>query len=219
MKGLHGLALYAAASLLACGCALLNKSDSLSFRYFTPEAKGNIRSTAVVATASGDGPSLRLGRVNALSYLKDKIAFRDSEYEVGFYDLWQWTEKPESYLRRGMQRALFERAGLRQILSGAGPTLDLELDAFDELRGPASAARVRVTWTLHDDQTVLAQNTVTVERALALTANRPDAAPSALVAAMSEALGDAIAAIVGGVLPELSLPASPRPLAERVGAP
>jgi len=202
--------------LLGPGCALLNKSDSLYFRYFTPEPKDRTASVVVAPTASGGDLYLRLGRVNALSYLKDKIAFRDSEYEVGFYDLWQWTEKPETYLRRGMQRALFERPGIRQILSGAGPTLDLELDAFDELRGPLHVARVRVTWTLHDDQSVLVQNTVTIERAIASNANASAAAPKALVVAMSDALGDAITRIVEGVVPELSRAEPARAVAERV---
>jgi cholesterol transport system auxiliary component len=163
---------------------------------------------AVAGIESAPSPGsvlyLRLGRVNALSYLKDKIAFRDADYEIGFYDFWQWTETPESYLRRGMQRALFEHARVRQVLSGAGPTLDLELDAFDELRGPAHAARVRVTWTLHDDQSVLLQNTVTVDRTIAPGVKAPETAPQALVAAMSDALGDVIGGIVAEVVPELS---------------
>jgi cholesterol transport system auxiliary component len=199
------LATLTAVSLLGAGCALLNKSDTLYFRYFTPEPNERPGSGApIVPTDSGSSLYLRLGRVNALSYLKDKIAFRDSEYEVGFYDLWQWTEKPESYLRRGMQRALFERGGVHQILSGAGPTLDLELEAFDEVRGPGHVARVRVTWTLHDDQAVLVQNTVTVDRAVVSAAATSDTAPKALVAAMGDALGAVIASIVERVVPELS---------------
>jgi ABC-type uncharacterized transport system auxiliary subunit len=205
MRGLARLASLTAVSLLGSGCALLNKSDTLYFRYFTPEPNDRPGSAAsIVRTDSGSSLYLRLGRVNALSYLKDKIAFRDSEYEVGFYDLWQWTEKPESYLRRGMQRALFEHAGVHQILSGVGPTLDLELDAFDEVRAPGRVARVRVTWTLHDDQGVLLQNTVTVDRAVASNPAAPDTAPKALVAAMGDALGAVIAGIVESVVPELS---------------
>jgi cholesterol transport system auxiliary component len=206
MRGLMRGGLVISLTLLGSGCALLNKSDSLAFRYFTPEARDR---TAAVAGLELSPPAgsvlyLRLGRVNALSYLKDKIAFRDADYEIGFYDFWQWTETPESYLRRGMQRALFEHARVHQVLSGAGPTLDLELDAFDELRGPAHAARVRVTWTLHDDQSVLLQNTVTVDRAIAADVKASETVPQALVAAMSDALGDVIGGIVAEVVPELS---------------
>jgi cholesterol transport system auxiliary component len=201
-------ALVTFVTLLGSGCALLNKSDSLAFRYFTPEARDRTVAVAGIGPASAPGRVLylRLGRVNALSYLKDRIAFRDADYEIGFYDFWQWTETPESYLRRGMQRALFEHARVHQVLSGAGPTLDLELDAFDELRGPAHAARVRVTWTLHDDQSVLLQDTVTVDRPIAIAADgkASETAPQALVAAMSDALGDVIGGIVAEVVPELS---------------
>jgi hypothetical protein len=80
--------------------------------------------------------------------------------------------------------------------------LELELDAFDELRSPRHVARVQVTWLLYDDDTVLFQNTVTVDHALAVGGDAKD--PKPLVAAMSDALGDAIADIVASVVPDLS---------------
>jgi ABC-type uncharacterized transport system auxiliary subunit len=195
--------LFAALAVPGVGCALLTKSDSVYVRYFTPEPRDRSESAlAPASSAAASNLSVRLGRVNALSYLKDRIAFRDADYEIGFHDLWQWTEKPESYLRFGMERALFEEHGVRQIISGTGPTLELELDAFDEIRSPRHAARVQVTWLLYGDQTVLVQNTVTADRAIPAGADAKD--PKPVVAAMSDALADVIAEIVAGVMPALS---------------
>jgi hypothetical protein len=202
-------------ALLGSGCALLSKSDSVYVRYFTPDLSDR-RETVVAPNAAANNLYVRLGPVNALSYIKDRIAFRDAD-EIGFHDLWQWTEKPESYLRRGMERALFEEHAVHQIISGPGPTLELELDAFDELRGPRHVARVQVTWLLHDGRTVLVQNTVTVDH---LVPGAADAkAPEPLVSAMSMALADVIAEIVAGITPELSRASALPAVAETVGAP
>ena len=92
-----------------------------------------------------------MGRVNSASYLKDRIAFRDKSFEIGYYEELRWTEKPEAYLRRALSRALFEEQGVRQIVAGPGTTLDVDLDAFQELRFPRHAARMRITWVLRDD--------------------------------------------------------------------
>jgi hypothetical protein len=218
MKTLLCMASLTALGLFGTGCALLTKSDSVEVRYFTPSLTSP--GGGVVApdpTATTNNRSIRLGRVNALSYLKDRIAFRDADYEIGFHDLWEWTEKPESYLRRGMERALFEQHAMQQIISGPGPTLELELDAFDELRGPRHIARVEVTWLLHDDQTVLVQNTVTVDHAIVASADPKD--PKPLVSAMSDALGEAIADIVAAVTPELTRVAAQPAIAQTVGSP
>lgn len=203
MKRRIQAAMLAIMTLSGTGCALLNKSDSVYVRYFSPEPRERGESVlAATPNTATSNLSVRLGRVNALSYLKDRIAFRDADYEIGFHDLWQWTEKPESYLRFGMERALFEQHGVRQIISGTGPTLELELDAFDEVRSPRHLARVQVTWLLYGDQTVLVQNTVTVDRAIPAGADAKD--PKPLVSAMSDALGDVIADVVASVMPVLA---------------
>jgi hypothetical protein len=91
---------------------------------------------------------------------------------------------------------------VHQIISGTGPTLELELDAFDEIRSPRHVARVQVKWLLYGDQTVLVQNTVTIDRAIPADGDAKD--PKPVVSAMSDALGDVIADIVASVMPALS---------------
>ena len=138
------VAFAAALSASALGCAFFTKSKPVMLRYFTPETTSAPRQPAGVAMAMRpEGLDLRLGRVNAASYLKDRIAFRDRSFEIGYYEELRWTEKPEAYLRRALGRALFEEQGVRQIVSGVGTTLDVDLDAFEEVRSPRHEARIQ----------------------------------------------------------------------------
>lgn len=193
--------------LVTCaGCSLLGKSEPTIIRYFTPE-----RGPAVpgVAGAAADGgvrtavdprsPELRLGRVNAASYLRDKIVFRQLDHEIGYYDDFRWTERPEAYLRRSLAHALFEERGLRQSVSGPGLILEIELHAFDELRSPRRVARVSLTWLLRDERSVVAQSSIAVEHAL-----RDATDMTSVAQGLSEALAEAVQRVVDGVFVELA---------------
>src|ERR1700687_2480512 len=142
-----------------CGCALFSKGEASFPRYFSPD----IPQSSSKPAAKRSGVELRLGRVSAGSYIGEKIVFRESKYEIGFYDDRLWTEKPEAYLRRALTRALFEEEGLRNVVSGAAPTLDVELVSFEEVKMPSHIGLVRIAFSLHDDRVVLMQQTMTVE--------------------------------------------------------
>jgi cholesterol transport system auxiliary component len=92
-----------------------------------------------------------LGRLAGLYYLS---AFRATASEIGFYRLRRWTEPPEQYLKRRLARVLFEERGLRQVVGGGGPTLEVQLTAFEEIRVPRRMARVQVIARLHDERLV-----------------------------------------------------------------
>ena len=116
--------------------------------------------------------------------------FRESEYEVGFYDDRLWTEKPEAYLRRGLTRVLFEEQGLRSLVRGAGPTLDVELVSFEEVKAPKHVGRVTVAVTLSDERVVSLQQTLSVERP------SPEGKAQAEASAVAQALGEALRDVV-----------------------
>src|SRR5687768_6369916 len=107
------------------GCALTSKSEPWTSRYFTPEAAGGSESPADPADAGG--ARLRLGRVSAGKHLRERIAFRRSEHELGYYDDRRWTEQPDVYLRRALSAALFEERGIHRVVSSGSPTLEVEL--------------------------------------------------------------------------------------------
>jgi cholesterol transport system auxiliary component len=152
---------------------------------------------------------MRLGRVNATAFIKDRIVFRDSAYEVGTYEGRRWTEMPESYVRRELCRALFDRRGIRQIMYGAGTTLDVDIVAFEEVRMPTHVGRVELRYVVVGDRTVLFSRSVLVERAIATTTS--DDAADSIVQALSRALVDAIDILADATVTELRAEASIRP--------
>ncbi len=191
-----------ALSLFVSGCALTSKSDSVILRYFALDGSRAQPHPAPAGQTKTSDLQLRLGRVNAASYLKERIAYRDANVEVGYYDDLRWTEKPESYLRRALARAFFEDHGLKQIVSGFGPTVEVELSAFDELRGPKPGVRVEMTWLLRDEQVVSVQQSFVIERPLATT--KGEAAPADVATALSAALDEGVQRIVAQVTTALT---------------
>ena len=178
--------------LALSGCALTSKSDPLVPRYYNPEGDDALaRPAADGYTGSGRViTELRLGRVTGASYLGERIVYRDSSHELGYYDERRWSEKPDIYLRRALGRAFFEQHGVHRLLAGAGPTLDVELTAFEELRSPTPTARVSATFILQDGRVVLREQTITVDRPIGGSDKQRTAEQA--VAALSLAFGDLV---------------------------
>ncbi len=192
---------------LACtlqGCALFSKNDVPLRRYYSPD----MPLSGSEARGLARGFELRLGRVTAGVSIAERIVFRESAHELGFYEDRLWTEKPEVYLRRGLSYVLFEEQGLRSVLRGSGPTLDVELITFEEVRAPRHVARVKIAFTLSDERLASLQQTVEIERPLAKSSS--DDAASELARALGEALRDAIDQISGQVMAKIiTVPARP----------
>lgn len=183
---------------LAPGCALLTKSDPIIPRYFSPEPAASSKANVPAASS---GLELRLGRVNADGYIKDRMVHRDSAFEVGYYDDRVWTEKPEAYVRRALARALFDERGVRQVLSGVSVTLEVDVVAFEEVREPAHVGRVELVYLVYDDRVVRLSRSVVVERLIA-PAKGVDSA-NQVVLSLSEALASAVEAVADATAAEL----------------
>ena len=178
-------------SLLLVGCALTSKSETIPLRYFSPERSGDIQKP--LSPPVGLAAELRIGHVSAASYLDERMVFRDSAFELGYYQEKRWTEAPEEYLRRQLERALFEERGLRHVVGGSALTLEVELTAFEEIRQPKRIARVQVSVRLQDSRLVRWQQTLTVDQPV------EEGEKDALADAMVEALGIALATVVNEV--------------------
>ena len=185
------LSLVAAAALLGtAGCALTSKADVVNIRYFSPEVvKPRLTnadaSTAPAAPAPNDAVEVRLGRVSSGPNLRERIAYRDAAYELGYYDDWRWTERPETFVRRELGRTLFEEHGFHRVLGGSAPSLEIEVIAFDDVRLPSGrAARVQLKAILFEDSGVVYEDTFTVEKPVA--GDKPKIED--VVAAMASAL-------------------------------
>lgn len=206
--------MLALVSLCACSCALLGKSDALSPRYFSPDTSAPPAPASLAAVHGSQAPaSLRLGRITAASHLRERIAYRSSDYELNFYEERRWTEQPDAYLRRALSSSLFESHGLRRIVSGPGPTLEVELTEFAEVRSTPPQARVRATYILYDHRLVRQEATVSVELPIASGAGTSDA-PELAVRAMTQALSKAVEQIVVRVVADLAAAAPPAPSAQ-----
>ena len=185
------IALLVAAALAGtAGCALTSKADVVNIRYFSPEVvKPRLTnadaSAAPAAPAPNDAVEVRLGRVSSGSNLRERIAYRDAAYELGYYDDWRWTERPETFVRRELGRSMFEAHGFHRVLGGSAPSLEVEVIAFDDVRLPSGrAARVQLKVILFEDSGVVYEDTFTVEKAVA--GDKPKIED--VVAAMASAL-------------------------------
>lgn len=89
-------------------------------------------------------------------------------------------------MRRALARKLFEERGFERVTGGPGPTLDVEVLGFEEVRMPGiHAARLKLRYRLQGDEAVLVEQTITIDRPVS------GEGFDAFVAAMSEALDEA----------------------------
>lgn len=175
--------------LSVSGCALTSKSEPLDIRYYTPERVKAQLTSSSPSPDQGRPLSLELGRVSSSSHIREKMAFRDASWEIGYYEDRRWTERPDAFVRRELGRTLFEERGFRRSVGAANaPTLEIELIAFEEVRAkPTHVARVQLRMILHDGRDVLHEETVTVDKPLP----GGEASTEAVVAATAEALDTA----------------------------
>jgi cholesterol transport system auxiliary component len=179
-------------------CALLGKNPPLVPRYFTAEVEPKAPKSEALPLAD---QRLRLGRVQASAHLRERMAYRTSEEEIGYYNELRWTERPEAYLRRALSRSLFEVRGITRAVSGAAPTLDAELVSFEEIKGDSHRVRVQVVMSLDDVLLGSVQSTVTVEREVAGTEKED---PTPVVQALAQALAQAVEQICDRVVARLA---------------
>lgn len=186
------------------GCALASKGDALSPRYFSPTvepAKGPDEGANAPHAQASIQLELRVGRVEPAAYLEERIAYRINQQELAYYEDRRWTEPPEQFVRRALEHELFETHGFRRVLSGAAPTLDVDVLSFEELRQGPRRAHLALHITLRDDRHALLERTVTADAPLDLGA--PDDEGRALAAAMASALSLAARDVAEQVSAEL----------------
>jgi cholesterol transport system auxiliary component len=143
-------------ALSLAGCSFFGKQAPLHPRYYDPEP------AAVSAGGAVSGKSMRIGHVVGASHLRERIAYREGERELGFYEQRRWTERPETYLRRALSRELFERRGVTQLVSGVAPTLEVELTDFSEHKTPTHSARAEARVLLVEARSVRFEHTFMV---------------------------------------------------------
>ena len=115
--------------------------------------------------------------------------------KLQLYDLDRWTDPPEVYARRSLERAIFRDHGFAQVTTDEKFTVDVEVVAFEEQRTPP-AGRVSLRYTIRNEERVLVADVATAVRS-ARSAKRAD-----VVVAIGHAL-DAAANDIANRLDEL----------------
>lgn len=159
-RGLCGFAL-----LTLQGCALFSKGDPVVTRHFSLDRPPRASASAAPGETAPASPraTLRLGRITADDHLEERVVLRGAASEIGYARGLRWTEPPALSLRRMLSRGLFEERGVQQVTGGPGPTLEVELTAFDAQSTAPRQARARVTARLLLERRVLWEKTLTVE--------------------------------------------------------
>ena len=147
---------------LVLGCISLERSAEP--RYFSPLEPER---PSAAAPGTEQGTALRLRRVQGASHLKERIVWRRSGVEYGFYELRRWTQAPARYVEQRVARELFENRGFRRASSGLGVTLELDVVAFDEVLTPVHAVDVAIAFRLLGaDNLALLEHTIRERRPL-----------------------------------------------------
>lgn len=188
MNVFRQLILSVVCGALSTGCALTNKAEPLSLRYFTPP----YHELAVAEAAASAPLVLRVNRVEVAEHLTETIAYRRSESEVAYYDTLRWTEPPDIYLERAIGDVLFSGNEMRRGITNPTYTVSVELEAFEELKYGARRARVAVYVGIADEQVVVRERRLSVDVPVPESSQEPELA---LVAAFGRALNDIALAV------------------------
>ncbi|MGH7893569.1 MAG: ABC-type transport auxiliary lipoprotein family protein [Candidatus Binatia bacterium] len=148
-----------AASLLAGGCLLPSPPEPP--RLFAP-----LVSDAVARPVeTTDATAVRVAPVRSPLYLREQMAWRLSEVEIGLYDQRRWTELPSTYVERSLGRELGGLEHPRTLTDV--PVVSAEVRAFEEVLAPVHEARVEVAIEVADARCVLLQQGFAATRPLA----------------------------------------------------
>jgi len=180
--------LLAAAVLAGAACG-----GPPAIRYFRPaDSERPVRARPLTLV---DDATLRLAPVTGAVALRDRIMWRRSAVELGYYENERWTEPPAGYAARAVARELFE---VRRIPRGgrAAPLeVSVALTAFEEVLLPRHAAHVVLTVSLLD---VATQRSL-LEETVSATEPVPHEEAEAMARAMSAALERSVVAACDAV--------------------
>jgi uncharacterized lipoprotein YmbA len=183
---------------LAAGCLARNAAEP---RFFRPD------STLLRDAQGGDWPALsglarvvRIRAVDGESYLRERVVWRVSPVEYGFYEQRRWHERPTSYIERALEAAFRKSARVRLSDDLRVPSLRITVTAFDDVLAPTHVALVEATASLRDPHgQLLLERTFSAEVAIA------DDNPATMARAMGGAL-DAVATQIADAIADAASP-------------
>ena len=139
-------------------------------------------------------PALRMRRVSSAAHLRERMVWRISEVEYGFYETRRWTEQPVAWLERALEQELFEARGMTRSSAFDVPVLDVHLIGFEEVLEPDHHARVAVIVHLFAPEGG-AWVERTLEASEPITGSDPEQFAEAASSALAAVVRDAAAAV------------------------
>jgi ABC-type uncharacterized transport system auxiliary subunit len=179
--------------LVALGGCLLRTADPP--RFFRP-------TSATLDAAAGDeahpqvteGIPIRLRAVRSEPFLRERIVWRVSDVEYGFYEQRRWIDLPAHYVERALRIRLQSTPGLRLTTDPRAAALRVDVLAFDDLLAPTHAANVALAVALEDPA-----RSRPLERTFSAQAAIGGDDPTSMAKAMGQALDDAVAQVADAV--------------------
>jgi ABC-type uncharacterized transport system auxiliary subunit len=139
--------------------------------------------------------SMRLGQIRAADHLSNRMVWRVSDVEYGFYELSRWTEAPEEYLERTLDKALFQSRGIPQSSGSDALVLNAKLVGFEEDLSQGRQARVAVAFSLQRGSSVLWSGTL--ETKIPIDADDRAQTAAAIRSALTDVVARAAAITLG----------------------
>jgi len=164
-------------------------------RFYEPDS-------AALHGAVGDRPAaaaaarvaVRLRRVRSAAFFRERIVWRASEVEYGFYEERRWNDLPAHYVERALLTKLRETPGLRLTDDPRAAALYVDVVAFEEVLDPVHAADVRLAVSLRGGR-----RGDLLERTFSARVGIADGDPASLARAMGRALDDVVAQVAEGL--------------------
>jgi ABC-type uncharacterized transport system auxiliary subunit len=144
-------------------------------------------------TAPG-GFAIRLRGVQSESFLRERIVWRASDVEYGFYEQRRWIDLPAHYVERALKTRIRETPGLRLTDDPRAAVLHVDVLAFDDVLRPTHEANVALAVVL--DETGHGR---LLTRTFNARVGIDNDEPASLAKAMGQALDDAVAQVAEAV--------------------
>jgi len=202
---------------VAAGCLVRNAGEP---RFFRPD------SALLRESRAGDPPAarreepghrpqnaavVRLRGVDGEPFLRERVVWRVSPLEYGFYEQRRWHDLPASYVERALYAAFRKSARVRLSDDLHVPSLRVTVTAFDEALAPTHVALVEATASLRD-----AHGQPQLERPFAAEVPIASDDPAAMARAMGGAL-DTVATQIADAVADAVQPPGVTPPPKRGG--
>ncbi len=181
------------AGLVVLGGCLFRAADSPRF-YRPVSATLDATVEDEAAPPAAGGIAIRLRGVRSEPFLRERIVWRVSEVEYGFYEQQRWIDLPAHYVERALRTRLRATPGLRLADDPRAATLHVDVLAFDEVLAPTHAASVALAVKLGDRE-----HGRLLERTFNARMDIGDGGPASMANAMGQALDDAVAQVADAV--------------------